>query len=599
MRTTRSALLRWAGWFAAANAALFMLAGLRFLASYPFSADPLGLVYGLLAYTGHFALLAALPVGLLVVPLALAWPQRAVVTATAAVVEGVVLALLVVDGNVFAEQRYHLTPLTAVLFETTTWVFIGIIAFFSLVFEFLLSGYVWRWVEGEPRRGGRMLAGVLCAAWLGSQGIHIWADAIGYTSVTQLTRYLPAYFPIHAKRSLARMGLVDESLVERRRQLQKAADAAAGQLHYPLRPLECADQTPSLNILFVLIDALRPDAVDPDLLPNIAAFGRQGALFENHWSGGNSSRAGIFSMFYGLPSTYQETFYGVQQPPLLLQLARRQQYQLGLFSAPGFSTPTDIGRTVFAGVPGLPGERGGVTAVERNRAVTDDWLAWLGARDPSRRFLGFLYYDPPMGEMPGDDGAALPMDGRFNSTAEIRDAWRRYRLAARMVDGEVGRLMASLEQAGLRENTVVILSSDHGYEFDDNGLGYLGHASSYSPAQVRATLMLHWPGRAPAVYRHRSSHYDLPVTLLRDVFGCVNDPADYAIGHDIFAGRDWDWILAGSYNSHAIIQPGSVIVTHPGGFVEVLDDAYRPVAGADIDAGVVAEAMSVMRRFYR
>ena len=139
---------------------------LRFLLYYPVEPDALGIVYAVLAYVGHFALLAALPVGLIVVPLACIVRRRAVVTAVAVLLAGASLALLVVDGNVFAEQRYHLTPLTVALFETPTWVFIALIGVFALTFEALLAGYVWRWVErqacaGRPRAGGR--AGSLLA----------------------------------------------------------------------------------------------------------------------------------------------------------------------------------------------------------------------------------------------------------------------------------------------------------------------------------------------------------------------------------------------------------------------------------------------------
>jgi len=596
---TRRELLRWAGWFGMANAALFALVGLRFLGSYPFSADLLGAAYGVLAWIGHFALLGALPVGLLLVPLVLLVPRRAVVTTVGVVVFGLALALLVVDTNVFAEQRYHVTLLTAVLFEPATWAFVALIAGFALVFEALLAGYAWRWVEGARARGGRLLAAALVTCWVGSQLVHIWADAIGHTPVTQLTRYMPLYFPIHAKRTLARWGLVDPAVVERQRLIAKAGAAAEGQLAYPLQPLACTAPAAPPNVLFVLIDALRPDAIDPALTPTLARFRAEGQDFTRHWSGGNSSKAGIFSMFYGLPSTYLEAFYGVQQPPVLVTRMRELGYQLGLFAAPGFTAPTDIERTVFAGIPGLPGERQDVSALQRNRLVTDGWLEWLGRRDPARPFFGFLYYDPPMGEMDAAAAGPLPMDERFTANPEAQRAWRSYRMAIRTSDGEFARVLEDLRDRGLAENTIVVALSDHGYEFDDNGEGYIGHASSFSPAQLRATLLVRWPGRPAAAYTHRTSHYDLPVTLLRDALGCTGDPADYAVGGDLFDGLDWEWIIAGSYNAHAIVDPERMIVTHPGGFVEVRDGEYRPVSGARIDTGRVAAAMAAMRRFYR
>ncbi|MCK6372197.1 MAG: DUF3413 domain-containing protein, partial [Gammaproteobacteria bacterium] len=525
--------------------------------------------------------------------------RRAATSAIAVPLMAAVLTVLLVDANVFAEQRYHLTALTVALFETQTWVFIGVIALIALGFQALLAGYAWRWVQGSAARGGRWLAAALCLAWLGSQGIHIWADAIGHAPVTQLTRYLPAYRPIHAKRTLARLGLVDAATVERARILRRAGAGAAGQLAYPLQPLRCAADAPSKNLLVVLLDALRPDAVHPQLTPTLAALAAESANFANHWSGGNSSRAGIFSMFYGLPASYMDTFYGVQQRPLLLAEVERRGYQLALFAAPGFSAPTDIARTVFAGVPGLPGERHDLTAVARNRAVTDDWLGWLAGRDPARPFFGFLYYDPPMGEMSDDASAPLALDERFTANPRAATAWRRYRRAAQLVDSELGRVLDSLREQGLLEETVVVVASDHGYEFDDNGLGYFGHASNYSAAQLRATLVVRWPGRAAAVYRHRTSHHDLPVTLMQELFGCANEPGDYAIGRNLFAGQDWDWIIAGSYNSTAIIEPGRAVVTHPGGFIEVLGSDYRPLPDASADPRVIEAALRDMRRFYR
>lgn len=595
----RRQLLRWTGWFAAANAAVFGLVGLRYLAAYPWDTDALGVVYAALTFIGHFALLAALPTLLIVVPVALLTGRRAWVSALAVVLMSAGLTLLVVDTNVFAEQRYHLTLLTALLFEARTWIFVGIIGVVALAFEALLAGYVWRWVDGRPARGGRMLAVSLIVCWLASQGIHIWADAIGHTPVTQFTRYLPAYFPIYAKRSLARLGLVDAQLVERARLLRSTGTDGGGQLNYPLRPLQCEPVAGPANILIVLIDGLRPDAIHPGLTPNVLGLAGEGISFSNHWSGGNSSKAGLFSMFYGLPSTYMRTFYGVQQPPLLIAELRRRGYQLGLFAAPGFGSPADIGRTAFAGIAGLPGERHDLDAVARNRAVTEDWLTWLAQRESGRPFFGFLYYDPPMGEMPAEPGAALPLDERFTGNERARAAWRQYRLAAGLIDGELGRVLASLRGEGVSDDTIVVVLSDHGYEFDDNGLGYIGHASNYSAAQLRTPLIMRWPGRAPAEHRHRSSHHDLPVTLLQDALGCRNDPADYAVGRNLFAGTDWEWIIAGSYNSHAIVEPQRVVVTHPGGFVEILGVDYRPLRGAAVEPRVIEAALRDMRRFYR
>jgi len=159
--------------------------------------------------------------------------------------------------------------------------------------------------------------------------------------------------------------------------------------------------------------------------------------------------------------------------------------------------------------------------------------------------------------------------------------------------------LAALDAAGVVENTLVIIASDHGYEFDELGLGYIGHASNFSRWQLVSTLMLRWPGKEPIAYTHRSAHQDLPVTLLQDVFGCSNPPAEYASGKSLFDAGDWDWLVAGSYSSHAIVQPDKVVVTYPGGRTEVLGQTYQPGSELTIDVDVVQDAMLEMRRFYQ
>jgi hypothetical protein len=110
---------------------------------------------------------------------------------------------------------------------------------------------------------------------------------------------------------------------------------------------------------------------------------------------------------------------------------------------------------------------------------------------------------------------------------------------------------------------------------------------------------MRWPGREPRRYTHRSSHLDLPATLLQELFGCRNPPADYGVGHNLFEGRSWQWMIAGSYHSYAIVEPDRILVVTPGGLAEVLDAGYRFNGDAPLDADLIGQAIDEMRRFYR
>ena len=69
---------------------------------------------------------------------------------------------------------------------------------------------------------------------------------------------------------------------------------------------------------------------------------------------------------------------------------------------------------------------------------------------------------------------------------------------------------------------MVIVTSDHGMEFDEDGLGFKGHGTAYSDYQMHTPLVLRWPGRPPGRVARRTSHNDVAPTLLTELFGCTN-----------------------------------------------------------------------------
>lgn len=585
-------LLRWIGWFGIANAALYGLVGLRYLLAFGMPETGLALIYVALAFIGQFALLGWLPLMLLLGPLALLVPRKGLLMTIGVPVAAGGLTILMLDTNVFAEYRYHMSALTAQIFAPSTWIFAGLICCVALLFEALLAGNVWQRVAAGRGRKGVWLAAALALGWCGGQGIHIWADATAYTPVLAFTRYMPVYFPIKATRRLAKLGLVDPEAVERARLLRKAGAQDSGQLRYPLQPLSCdADDAGLPNILFVVIDALRPDRISAEHTPRIARFAAEGLQFRNHYSGGNSSRMGFFSMFYGLPSTYWQAFNDTQRQPVLMDQLTARGYEITAFSSVGFGSPSRIDRTLFAAVDPeslYAAARGG----DRNVDISRAWHRWFDKRSAAGRpWFNLLYYDPGNAASETGESMAAP-----RTLAEREAA---YMHGIKATDHELHQVLAALDAKSGQRQTLVILASDHGYEFDELGLGNIGHGSNYGPWQLRSTLIMRWPGRAPQVYTHRSAHQDLPGTLLQEVFGCSNPPSDYSSGSNLFDAQSWNWMIAGSYNSHAIVEPDKLIVSYPGGLVEVLGPDYRPQAGLRADSAVIEAALLEMRRFYR
>jgi membrane-anchored protein YejM (alkaline phosphatase superfamily) len=254
-------------------------------------------------------------------------------------------------------------------------------------------------------------------------------------------------------------------------------------------------------------------------------------------------------------------------------------------------------RTAFAGVSPL---HTGETLPRRagNERVARELVRWLEGRRSAAPFFALLWLDHSDADI-GPVAVELPADPRYAANPEAQRRFERYRRGLWLIDGLVAEVLAALDRAGLAEETVVLLMGDHGFEFDDLGLGYYGHASNYSQYQLRTPLMIRWPGRAPRRYTHRSSHLDLPATLMTGLLGCSGDPGNYGMGRNLLAGESWDWIIAGSYHSFAIVEPGRIVVSTPGGFAQVLGPDYREDATLRLDPARIEQAIAEMRRFYR
>lgn len=585
---TRAMLLRWTGWFGIVNAALLALVGTRFLFAFGRPDSAIAGLYLFLAFVAQFALLGYLPLMLLLGPLTVIVPRKSVVMTVGVVLAAAGLTLLLVDTNIFAQYRYHLSRLTIEIFEPSTWLFTAFMFLILLAFQSMLAGNVWKRVQSGRRLHGGRVALALVLVWIGGQGIHVWADATAYAPVTSFTRYLPLYFPLKAKRTLARLGWVDPEVVAQQRLLRGAGTSGSGQLRYPVNEMQCPIDAPKPNILFILVDALRPDHINGELTPRIARFAANGQNFRNHFSGGNSSRMGIFSMFYGLPSTYWQTFYDLQRPPVLMDQLQQRGYEIAAFSAVGFGSPAQIDRTVFASVD-PSGLYSASLEDDHNAEITAAWQGWFAERtDRDRPFFSFLYYDPGKSTIE-----------EVENSDELERRHEAYRRGVTAVDNQVSTVLDALAGQANEGDTLIIIASDHGYEFDELGLGYIGHGSNYGPWQLRSVLLMDWPGRQPQAFDNRSAHQDLPGTLLNELFGCTNPIEDYSSGGDLFAAKSWDWIMAGSYSSYAIVEPDKIIVTYPGGLTELLGPDYRSQSGIELSPERIEEAMLEMRRFYK
>ena len=119
--------------------------------------------------------------------------------------------------------------------------------------------------------------------------------------------------------------------------------------------------------------------------------------------------------------------------------------------------------------------------------------------DPPQKYLD--RYDPAMLPDPlwsDRDPAAHAKLGLLDGAAAIelpraKEVMAAYYAMLELIDDNVGRMLAALEESGQRENTLVIFTSDHGELAGDHQL--VGKGCRFYECLVRVPLVCSWPGK--------------------------------------------------------------------------------------------------------
>lgn len=386
--------------------------------------------------------------------------------------------------------------------------------------------------------------------------------------VTVLTERIPLYYPLRANSLLNKFGLV----AVREEKVNLSGDS--GSFRYPLNALTYGNGT-GQNVLILAIDSLRADVVDEKTMPNLSRFRKRAISFANHYSGGNATRAGVFSLFYGLPPLYWQTALATNVPAAMVSGFQKAGYEVTAFTTATLLRP-EFYATVFAGVPELRmGSTKGKDVCERDVESVDDFENWLGKLDSGKKFLSFMFLDsahavsfPDELEIPYKDYwktvDRLELSPEFDPTP----FFNRYKNSAYWQDVLIGRVIDILEKSGRLENTVVIITADHGEEFNDSRLNYWGHNGNFSKAQIQIPLVVYWPGMKSGEVSYRTTAYDISATLMKRVLNVQNPVEDFSVGKDLFVDQKQEVFFVGSYNEDAIVAGDEVLLIKMSGAMQ-------------------------------
>jgi arylsulfatase A-like enzyme len=197
--------------------------------------------------------------------------------------------------------------------------------------------------------------------------------------------------------------------------------------------------------------------------------------------------------------------------------------------------------------------------VRSAKETTDLALNWIGEREDDPFFLLVHYFDAHAVYSPPDEFRerhAAPVDRNnsnfvFGTRAHmlmlrggqlqleaptIERAFKLYEAELAYVDQQIGRLLDGLQTQGVAENTLVVLTADHGEEFLDHG-GF-EHGHTLYQELLHVPLILSFPGNLSSGTRYAQS------VGLVDVAPTICDLLQVPVPGS-FAGRSLAGALAG------------------------------------------------------
>ena len=291
------------------------------------------------------------------------------------------------------------------------------------------------------------------------------------------------------------------------------------------------------NLLLIVLDTVRADHLgsygyDRDTTPRIDRFfEKRGTRFLDARSASSWTLASHGTLFTGhLPSDHRAEIMGGQARPLRADLPTlAERLQLAGYATAGvvanlayFSDRLGLARGFahFDNRPAgwtdgylplaavvTPDPRIGNSLYRRAEAITDAALAWLEVPGDEPFFLFVNYMDahdpllPPKPVGEGNEDADAPLTfAEVRSPNPLRpmgeDLVTLYDRSLSYLDHHVGRLLMVLEALGELENTIVVLTSDHGESLGDHS--FRGHGRLLYEGLVHVPLFVKPAGERDA-----------------------------------------------------------------------------------------------------
>ncbi len=556
-------------------------------------------------------------------------PLKKVILGLYTFIYSLIFIILSIDLFVYWQYRFHINSAMLSLFfsSASAEIFeLGTSMYLMLsIFILLLIGVVFcllRFIGKQTKKiRTQRLVGVLILMFVTTlmyNGIHSVARWKFIPSILESVSCLPLSFPASANRIISKLGYEQNEMAQTISKTNKDSH-----FYYPKHPLQfdtskVKDHTLP-NIIVIFIDAMRSDLLDDDsAMPNTWNFFKNDYKFQKHYSGGNVTSTGTFSLFYSLSGSYWSDATTRVIPPVFMETLEQNEYQFLIYSSTSLISP-EFYRNVFSNVKNLRTDTITPRGEYWDWVMNQEFLEFIRSGSVRKPFFTFLFYNAL-------HGWYFPKNGKYgyspkftptanemnyflvNNSTDPTPYRNLYKNSAYFIDMLLKDVYKALEDQGLLENSIVILTGDHGQEINDCGLNFWGHNSNFSRYQTNVPFLVKWNtyGLEDTVNQdnnkiitHLSSHHDFVPTILKRVFGCISPISDYSQGQDLFSTDIHPLIPITTYTQKAILdQDEKLLIFDNYGSFKYKTNKLEDLPVDMVSTQKIKEALKVFSSFY-
>jgi len=326
------------------------------------------------------------------------------------------------------------------------------------------------------------------------------------------------------------------------------------------------------NTIVIILDAARADHFSlngyfRETTPNIDKFAQGATVFFNAFSESLSTRCSIGTLFTGFPLSVTSLIkLRSRLPEKLVSIA--ELFKINKFKTTGFTGVGNIG-SAFSFDKGFD-EYFELYKEKEFYRKSQEYLPylfpWLESNKRKKFFLYIHFKEPhafyiPLPPFQGMfsqyfdkkvDLTKIKFVGPEMTDEEIEYVRACYDENLASVDSVFGDLMQKIKELGLLEESIIIVTADHGELLGEHG-GLFSHGSYFWEGGIHIPLIIRFPEDTPVSIIEKSES----LVKISDIFATLADIYQFKIPKELISGKSLLPLVLGAdkeVNSQVIVE---------------------------------------------